>query len=84
MGFVNTKDKKLEVGGHYQYQEDRLTDFGSKSIQEVELIEDNSNNEYYKLKLKDLDDGEIFEVEMAKGNFYYGGMPRIWDEGEYV
>ncbi|MCP6727627.1 MAG: hypothetical protein KJI69_06470 [Patescibacteria group bacterium] len=83
MSFLNTKNKELKVGEQYQYQSGRLTDFGEKVIQNVTLIEDNSTEERYVLKFQDDDTEEIFDVEMLKGSFYYGGMPRIWDKDEY-
>lgn len=82
MSFNNT-GKEFEVGKTYQFQGDRLTDFGQKTIQTVELLEDNSTETRYKLKFKDLQDGEVFETEMLKGNFYFSGMPRVWPDGEY-
>lgn len=83
MSFVNTKDKKLVVGEEYQYQSDRLSDFTRKNIEIVVLLKDNSDEKYYKLKLMNVDTKEQFDIEMLKGNFYYAGMPRLWDKDEY-
>lgn len=83
MSFINTQEP-LKVGGHYQYQSDRFTDFGEKELIDVELVKDTSTKDRWIFTFKNLDTGKRFKVEMAKGDFYYGGMPRIWDEGEYV
>ena len=90
--YVCTKEP-LKVGGRYQYQDDRLTDFGAKEILEVELVKDESDGKYYRHTFKpledvdddfELDDNGTFTVEMMTGNFYFPGMARVWDEGEYV
>jgi len=82
----------LKIGGRYQYKEG-LTGFGDAQFLEVELIEDNSDKDYYRYKFKPLSElpngwnlnrKGLFEVELAKGDYYYSGMPRIYDEGEYV
>lgn len=83
MGFINTAEP-LKIGSHYQYQGDRFTDFGVKEITEVELVKDTSDDQYYKLTFKDLDTGKKFKVVQAKGDYYYSGMPRLWDEREYL
>ena len=83
MSFINTKNKELKVGEEYQYQSDRITDFGKKTIQNVILVEDNSTEERHILKFQDIDTDECFDADMLKGNFYYSGMPRIWDKDEY-
>ncbi len=91
MSFINT-EKTLKIGKHYQYQDESLTGFGDKEIIEVTLLKDNSDKEYWRLVFKplsdvpeefELDKKGNFEVVMMKGDFYYPGMPRIWDEGEY-
>ena len=78
-----TKDG-AKVGGHYQFQSDRITDFGEKELIDVELVKDTSDKEYYNHTFKDLNTGKKFKITQAKGNYYYGGMPRLWDEGEYI
>lgn len=83
MSFNNTGGK-FEVGKEYQYQGDRMTDFGEKEIRNVILVKDRSNSNMYKLTFKDIDTDEKFDVEIGRGGFYYSGMPRVWPKGEYV
>lgn len=83
MSFINTKEYP-KVGKIYEYQSDRLTDFGEKEIILVEVVKDTSNDDYYQFIFKNLATGKKFKVVQAKGNYYYSGMPRLWDEGEYL
>ncbi|MEK9206992.1 MAG: hypothetical protein AAB922_00800 [Patescibacteria group bacterium] len=80
--YACTKEEP-KVGGHYQYQSDRITDFGEKELIEVELVKDQSDDKYYKHTFLNLETGKKFKIVQAKGDYYYGGMPRLWDEGEY-
>ena len=82
-GFLNTAEEP-KVGKQYEYQFDRLTDFGEKEVIEVELVKDQSDKEYYKFTFKNLETGKKFKIVQAKGDYYYGGMPRLWDQGEYL
>lgn len=90
--YICTKEP-LKVGGHYEYQPDRLSDFSEKEVLLVELVKDESDEKYYKHTFKPLEDvpedfelekDGTFQVEMMKGDFYFPGMTRIWDEGEYL
>jgi hypothetical protein len=81
--FINTAEPP-EVGKQYQYQSDRITDFGEKELIDVILVKDQSDKNYYKYTFKNMETGKNFKVVQAKGDYYYGGMPRLWDEGEYV
>ena len=86
--FINT-EKPLKLNEEYQYKE-------SGFIADVKLVEDASDNEYWKFGFKILsathdpysfdmlDDDGILRITMLKGNFYYPTMPRIWDKDEYA
>jgi len=91
MSFINTKEP-LKVGEEYQYKEG-LTGFGDDIIANVVLIEDRSDDKDWKFVFKILQASEdcsdwlneegLLESEMLKGDFYFSGMPRIWDKDEY-
>lgn len=93
MSSYDCTSEGIKVGGHYQYQPDRLSDFTEKEILEVELVKDESDDKDYHHTFKpleevpedfELDKDGTFEVIMMKGDFYFPGMTRIWDEGEYI
>ena len=85
---VCTKDKKLVVGGIYDYKEGM-----PRFVARVEVLSDDSDDKYLNIPLKILksptnpeQEGTTFTVSFAKGvgNIYYEGMGRFWDKGSYV
>ena len=71
----------VKVGGIYQYKEDWF-------IGIVEVLEDNSTDEYYSFKLNVLQSTHelsIFDVSYKKEEKgYYSGMSQFYDYPEYV
>lgn len=81
----------IKVGSEYQYKEDWF-------IAKVKVIEDNSDEKYYRFKLEimpyldyptslDADGKETeFEISHIKDSGFYNGMLQLyeWDKREYV
>lgn len=80
----------VEVGKVYQYKEEH--GIGSALIAMVEILEDSSDADYYRFKVKPIKGTEMlaargpepFEVVHAKNiGGIYSGMPQFYEEPEY-
>lgn len=79
----------VKVGKTYQYKEDGIG-IGNAVIAMVEILEDNSDGEFYAFLVKRVKGGkefgdEPFEVSHKKNiGGIYSGMPQFYKEPEYM
>lgn len=79
----------VKVGGTYQYKEDGMG-IGNAVIAMVEILEDNSNKEFYSFLIKRVKGGKEFGDEPFKVSHrkniggIYSGMPQFYEKPVYM